>query len=199
MCEWPISASNEIPAPSVSTPTGRSAECSVDGTLNRTGPVDYGDYAALELMRFLTRGEHRADQGHHIEALERALAVAPRGTGRTHERCSNASKWVVRAVPPPTPAPAGRTVGKIDFRPTGNCIMKDFPNACFPPETLGIMKNAMDAAVAELPDPVSSAHIHSIAETILRTAKEGETDTQQSCSGWPCWSFRLRREASCWA
>ena len=54
--------------------------------------------------------------------------------------------------------------------------MKDFPNASFPPETLGIMKNAMDAAVAELPDPVSSAHIHSIAETILRTAKDGETD-----------------------
>jgi hypothetical protein len=38
------------------------------------------------------------------------------------------------------------------------------------------MKNAMDAAVAELPDPVSSAHIKSIAETILRTAKDGETD-----------------------
>ena len=54
--------------------------------------------------------------------------------------------------------------------------MKDFPNACFPPETLGIMKDAMEAAVAELPDPVSSAHIQSIAETILRTAKDGETD-----------------------
>jgi hypothetical protein len=54
--------------------------------------------------------------------------------------------------------------------------MKDFANASFPPETLGIMKNAMDAAVAELPDPVSSAHIHSIAETILRTANDGETD-----------------------
>ena len=54
--------------------------------------------------------------------------------------------------------------------------MKDFANASFPPETLGIMKNAMDAAVAELPDPVSSAHIHSIAETILRTTKDGETD-----------------------
>jgi hypothetical protein len=53
--------------------------------------------------------------------------------------------------------------------------MKDFPS-CFPPETLGIMKDAMQAAVAELPDPVSSAHILSIAETILRTAKDGETD-----------------------
>ena len=54
--------------------------------------------------------------------------------------------------------------------------MKDFPNASFPPETIRIMKNALDAAVASLPDPVSSAHVKSIAETILRTAKEGERD-----------------------
>ena len=54
--------------------------------------------------------------------------------------------------------------------------MKDFPNATFLPATLGIMKDAMDAAIAELPDPVSSAHIHSIAETILRTANDGERD-----------------------
>ena len=43
--------------------------------------------------------------------------------------------------------------------------MKDFPNASFPPEKIGIMKKALDAAVASLP-----------AETILRTANEGETD-----------------------
>ena len=54
--------------------------------------------------------------------------------------------------------------------------MKDFSNASFPPETLDIMKNALDAAVASLPDPVSSAHVQSLAETILRTAKEGERD-----------------------
>ena len=34
----------------------------------------------------------------------------------------------------------------------------------------------MNAAVASLPDPVSSAYVQSIAETILRTAKEGERD-----------------------
>jgi hypothetical protein len=45
--------------------------------------------------------------------------------------------------------------------------MKDFSNASFPPDTIGIMKNALDAAVASLPDPVSSAHVQSIAETIL--------------------------------
>ena len=52
--------------------------------------------------------------------------------------------------------------------------MKDFSNASFPPETIGIMKDAMDAAT--LPDPISSAHVKAIAEAILRTAKDGERD-----------------------
>ncbi len=54
--------------------------------------------------------------------------------------------------------------------------MKDFSNASFPPETIGVMKNALDAAIASLPDPVSATHIQSLAETILRSAKEGERD-----------------------
>jgi hypothetical protein len=54
--------------------------------------------------------------------------------------------------------------------------MKDFANASFPPETIGIMKQAMDGAVATLPHPVSSAKVQSIAESILRTAQAGETD-----------------------
>jgi hypothetical protein len=54
--------------------------------------------------------------------------------------------------------------------------MKDFPNAAFAPETIGIMKTAMDGAVATLPHPVSSASVQSIAETILRSAQNGETD-----------------------
>jgi hypothetical protein len=54
--------------------------------------------------------------------------------------------------------------------------MKDFSNASFPPEIIGLMKTAMDAAIATLPDPVSSTHVQSIAETILRTAKDGERD-----------------------
>src|ERR1700722_7687646 len=56
------------------------------------------------------------------------------------------------------------------------CPMKDFPHASFPPETIKLMKDAMEAAVETLPDPVSSGHLQSIAETILRTAKEGERD-----------------------
>lgn len=54
--------------------------------------------------------------------------------------------------------------------------MKDFSNASFSPEIIDIMKNAMEAAVASLPDPVSSTHLQSIAETILRSAKNGERD-----------------------
>ena len=54
--------------------------------------------------------------------------------------------------------------------------MKDFSNASFPPETIGIMKDAMTAAVATLPDPICSAHVKAIAEAILRTAKDGERD-----------------------
>jgi hypothetical protein len=54
--------------------------------------------------------------------------------------------------------------------------MKDFSNASFPPETIGLMEDAMDAAVATLPHPVSSKNVNAIAETILRTARDGERD-----------------------
>jgi hypothetical protein len=54
--------------------------------------------------------------------------------------------------------------------------MKNFPHAAFPPETIALMTTAMDAAFSRLPHPVSSAHVSSIAETILRSAQEGERD-----------------------
>jgi hypothetical protein len=54
--------------------------------------------------------------------------------------------------------------------------MKDFSNASFAPEVVSIMKDALDGAIALLPDPVSATHIQSLAETILRSAKEGERD-----------------------
>ena len=40
----------------------------------------------------------------------------------------------------------------------------------------GIFKDALEGAVSTLPHPVSSSHIKSIAETILRSASEGERD-----------------------
>ena len=38
------------------------------------------------------------------------------------------------------------------------------------------MTAAMKSAIATLPHPLSSAHVQSVAETILRTAKDGERD-----------------------
>ena len=59
---------------------------------------------------------------------------------------------------------------------SGSIPDEDFSNASFPPEPIAIMKVALDRAVASLPDSVSSAHVQAIAETILRTAKDGERD-----------------------
>ena len=54
--------------------------------------------------------------------------------------------------------------------------MKDFSSASFPPDTIELMAIALRNAVATLPDPLSSAHVQAVAETILRTAKDGERD-----------------------
>jgi hypothetical protein len=54
--------------------------------------------------------------------------------------------------------------------------MKDFSNAAFPPEVIEIMTTALEAAVATLPEPVHSAHVAIIAESILRTADARERD-----------------------
>jgi hypothetical protein len=58
----------------------------------------------------------------------------------------------------------------------GNKAVKDFANASFSPDTVAILQAAMEAAVATLPDPVSSSNVQSIAQSILRSAKEGERD-----------------------
>ena len=54
--------------------------------------------------------------------------------------------------------------------------MKDFSNASFPPEVISVMDAALDAAVASLPEPSQSSHVHAIAEAILREARGGERD-----------------------
>lgn len=54
--------------------------------------------------------------------------------------------------------------------------MKDFSNAAFPPEMIAVMKKALDGAVSTLPHPVNTSHVQSIAESILRTTREGERD-----------------------
>ena len=54
--------------------------------------------------------------------------------------------------------------------------MRDFPNAAFSPDAIDVMQRAMESAISNLPEPVSSAHVSSIAESILRAAREGERD-----------------------
>lgn len=54
--------------------------------------------------------------------------------------------------------------------------MKDFSHASFPPDTIDVMRLAMKSALSELPHPVGSARIQSIAESILRSTKEGQRD-----------------------
>jgi len=39
-----------------------------------------------------------------------------------------------------------------------------------------LMTTALEAAVATLPEPVHSAHVNALAESILRTASAGERD-----------------------
>ena len=56
--------------------------------------------------------------------------------------------------------------------------MKDFANASFPPEVISVMEEALEAAVASLPEPVHSTHVQCIAEAILRAADKGERDPQ---------------------
>jgi len=52
--------------------------------------------------------------------------------------------------------------------------MDNFANASFPPDLISVMQSALEGAVATLPHPVSSHQVNSIAETILRSANEGE-------------------------
>jgi hypothetical protein len=52
----------------------------------------------------------------------------------------------------------------------------NFANASFPPDLIAVMQNALEGAVSALPHPVSSSHVRSLAETILRSANEGERD-----------------------
>jgi hypothetical protein len=52
--------------------------------------------------------------------------------------------------------------------------VKDFSNASFSPDLIEAMDDALQGAVATLPDPVSSTRVRKIAESILRCAGQGE-------------------------
>ena len=61
--------------------------------------------------------------------------------------------------------------------------MLDFSNASFTPETIGMMKTALDTAVASLPAPVSSAHVRSIAKRFFARRRKA-SETPLSWSAW---------------
>jgi hypothetical protein len=56
--------------------------------------------------------------------------------------------------------------------------VKDFSNAAFSPDQIDVMRRALEQAVATLPHPVSSMRVQTIAESILRTANQGERDVR---------------------
>jgi hypothetical protein len=70
------------------------------------------------------------------------------------------------------------SLAKLGFHARGifENLMDNFANASFAPDLIAIMQDALEGAVSTLPHPVSSNHIKSIAETILRSANEGERD-----------------------
>jgi hypothetical protein len=55
-------------------------------------------------------------------------------------------------------------------------VMRDFSGAAFAPDVVDVMTRALDASIATLPDPVTSTQVNQLAESILRTAREGERD-----------------------
>jgi hypothetical protein len=54
--------------------------------------------------------------------------------------------------------------------------MRDFSHAAFSPEAIEAMTTALERAVANLPEPVSTTQVSLLAEAILRAAKSGECD-----------------------
>lgn len=61
-------------------------------------------------------------------------------------------------------------------RTAREAAIKDFSNAAFSPDVILAMSRALSGAVATLPPPVPDGQRRSIAESILRSAKEGERD-----------------------
>jgi hypothetical protein len=80
----------------------------------------------------------------------------------------------------PSLGTCGRPAGCLDTRSltTANWMqrMKDFSNASFSPDLIAAMDEALAGAVATLPHPVSSTRVQYIAESILRSAKQGENN-----------------------
>src|SRR5882757_2835041 len=87
------------------------------------------------------------------------------------------SRWLSSFLTPSfRNRPQPRQLPLRSFPARKETAMKDFSNASFAPELIEVMDEALQAAVATLPDPVSSQRVQTIAESILRSAQEGERD-----------------------
>ncbi|WP_348637532.1 hypothetical protein [Bradyrhizobium sp. ISRA443] len=74
-----------------------------------------------------------------------------------------------------SPSELGLRRGQLHVNATASA-MKNFPDAAFSPEVIELMSRALESSVATLPDPVSTSQITLIAESILRTAHDGERE-----------------------
>jgi hypothetical protein len=68
------------------------------------------------------------------------------------------------------------TLSPLSYHP-GDTPVDNFANASFHPDLIKVMQSALAGAVSTLPHPVNSNHVQSIAQTILRSANEGEQDS----------------------
>src|SRR6266576_1804024 len=82
--------------------------------------------------------------------VRRRLGTFGRATGCLHTRTPRSANWTQQ--------------------------MKGFSNASFSPDLIAAMDEALAGAVATLPHPVSSTRVQHIAESILRSAKQGENN-----------------------
>ena len=63
-----------------------------------------------------------------------------------------------------------------DIKASLRVHMDNLASTSFHPELVSMMDIALANAVAKLPHPVRSSHVQALAESILRSASEGERD-----------------------
>jgi hypothetical protein len=71
--------------------------------------------------------------------------------------------------------------------------MKDFSNASFSPDLIAAMDQALQSAVATLPDPVSSVRVQNIAESFFAVRSRANAIPGRP-GRWPWWKMQLRSD-----
>lgn len=124
----------------------------------------------------------------HSERFERpTLGIEIRCSIQLSYECDGRTIAVKAAkASPPEPAEGGFSPGTfparqlcreatVAYRRTAReAAIKNFSNAAVSPDIILAMTRALSGAVASLPPPVPNGQLRSLAESILRSAKEGE-------------------------